>query len=191
MKIAVISDTHGFVDPQLPDLLAGVDAILHGGDVGSEEVLAELRSIAKMHAVMGNVDLMSLGLPPSLKVRFENLQIEILHQLPAPQSELRQWSEHLLLRKLNPERCEAFLKNFDAATQVVIYGHTHQPSLDFVGTTLFFNPGSAGKKRFSLPRCFGILEVFPRGVRASVVSLEEYNEKLPPSVWLPMKEERP
>jgi uncharacterized protein len=188
MKIAVISDTHGFVDPKLTELLAGVDAILHGGDVGSMEVLAELGGIAKVYAVMGNVDLMSFGLPVSLKVKLENLQIEILHQLPAPQSELRQWSEHLLLRKLNPQRRQAFLKNFDEATQVVVYGHTHLPSLDVLGTTLFFNPGSAGRKRFSLPRSFGMLEVHPRGVWASLVGLEEYNKKLPPKVRLPMKE---
>ena len=188
MKITVISDTHGYIDPKLPALLAGVDAILHGGDVGSKDVLAELRSIARVYAVMGNVDLMSLGLPASLKVRFESLQVEILHQLPASQSELRQWSEQLLLRKQTPGRCQSFLKNFDAATQIVTYGHTHQPSLDVLGTMLFFNPGSAGKKRFSLPRCFGMLETHPRGVWASLVSLEEYNRELPPKVWLPAKE---
>jgi putative phosphoesterase len=186
MKIGVISDTHAYFDPRLPEMLAGVDAILHGGDVGSQEVLDELGKIAKVHAIGGNVDTGELNLPPSLKVRFDNVQVEVLHQLPFPQSELEAWSDGELLGKMQPERRDAFLKTFDEVTRVVIFGHSHKPCLLTMGHKLLFNPGSAGQQRFSLPRCFGFLEVFPRGVRGSLVSLERYNERLPAKVWLPV-----
>jgi putative phosphoesterase len=186
MKIGVISDTHAYFDPRLTEMLAGVDAILHGGDVGSQDVLDELAQIAKVHAVGGNVDTGELALPPSLKVQFENVQVEVRHQLPFPQSELEAWSDGELLGKMQPERRDAFLKTFDAITRVLIFGNSHKPCLVTMGHKLFFNPGSAGQQRFSLPRCFGLLEIFPRGVRGSLVSLERYNERLPAKVWLPV-----
>jgi predicted phosphodiesterase len=89
---------------------------------------------------------------------------------------------------MHPERREAFLRTFDDATRVVVFGHSHQPCLLTLGHKLFFNPGSAGKQRFSLPRCCGLLEVFPRGVRGTVLSLERHNERLPGKVWLPVGE---
>ncbi len=188
MKIGVVSDTHGFLDPQLAEHLRGVDAIVHAGDVGSEDMLAELKGLAKVYAVAGNVDSPLMQMPLTLKWRLGNLQLEVLHELAAPQSELRLWSGDLLLQKLNPERREAFLKSFDPATRLIVFGHTHQPSLDLIGTRLFLNPGSAGKKRFSLPRSYAMIETFPRGVRASIESLEGYNERLPRNVWLPVEE---
>lgn len=188
MKIGVVSDTHGFADPRLLELLAGTDTILHGGDVGSEEVLDELQKIAPVLAVRGNVDPKSLKLPPSLIRTFEGVQVELQHELPVPQGELEHWADGALLGKMQPERREAFLKSFDEVTRVVIFGHSHQPCLVTIGQILFFNPGSAGSKRFSLPRCFGMLEVFPRGVRGTIVSLEPHNEKLPTKVWMPVAE---
>jgi putative phosphoesterase len=186
MKIGVVSDTHGYFDPRLTDLLAGVDAILHTGDVGSGQVLDELGRIAKVHAVRGNTDPEELNLAPSLTLQFEGVQVEVRHQLPVPQAELEAWSDGALLGKMQPERREAFLTSFDEATRVVVFGHSHQPCLLTLGHRLFFNPGSAGKQRFSLPRCLGMLEVFPRGVRGELVSLERYNERLPGKVWLPV-----
>ncbi len=188
MKIGVVSDTHGFFDSRLKELLAGAEAILHGGDVGSEEVLDALGKIAPVHAVRGNVDDASLTLPPALKKQFEGVQVEVQHTLPLPQSELEHWADGALLGKMQPERRDAFLRTFDDKTRVVIFGHSHQPCLVTLGHTLFFNPGSAGPKRFSLPRCAGLLEVFPRGVRGSILSLERHNEKLPGKVWLPVAE---
>jgi putative phosphoesterase len=186
MKIGVISDTHAYFDPRLPELLAGVDAILHGGDAGSVEVLDELAQIAKVHAVRGNVDPRELKLPPSLCMAFENVQVEVHHQLAIPQSELEAWSDGALLVKMHPERRDSFLKTFGEATRVVVFGHSHKPCLLTMGHKIFFNPGSAGQQRFSLPRCFGILEIFPRGVRGSLASLERHNERLPAKVWLPV-----
>ena len=188
MKIGVVSDTHGFFDPRLKELLAGAEAILHAGDVGSPEVLDELEKIAPVHAVRGNVDAASLKLKPSLTKRFEGVQVEMMHALPVPQSELEYWTDGALLGKMQPERRDAFLKAFDPKSRVVVFGHSHQPCLLTLGHTLFFNPGSAGHKRFSLPRSLGVLEIFPRGVRGAILSLERYNEKLPAKVWLPVAE---
>ncbi len=188
MKIGVVSDTHGFFEPRLKELLADAEAILHAGDVGSQEVLDELGKIAPVHAVRGNVDTASLELPPSLVKAFEGVQVEIRHELPVPQSELEYWTDGALLGKMQPERRDAFLKAFDPKSRVVVFGHSHQPCLLTLGHTLFFNPGSAGHKRFSLPRSLGVLEIFPRGVRGAILSLERYNEKLPGKVWLPVAE---
>ncbi len=188
MKIGVVSDTHGHFDPRLSDLLAGVEVILHAGDVGSGEVLDSLAKIARVEAVRGNVDTAPLHLPPSRTVKFENVQVELSHQLSIPQSELQAWADGALLEKMHPERRAAFLASFDDATRVVIFGHSHQPCLVKLGNKLFFNPGSAGQQRFSLPRSCGLLEIFPRGVRGAVISLERYNERLPAKVWLPVGE---
>lgn len=188
MKIGVVSDTHNFVDPRLAELWAGCEVILHAGDVGSRDVLDALGGIARVEAVRGNVDPVELKLPPSRTLRLENVQVEVMHQLPVPQSELQAWTDGALLVKMHPERRAAFLESFDNATRVVVFGHSHQPCLLMLGRKLFFNPGSAGKQRFSLPRCCGVLEIFPRGVRGMVVSLERHNEKLPAKVWLPIGE---
>lgn len=186
MKIGLVSDTHGYFDPRLPELLAGVDSILHAGDIGSRKVLNDLGSIADLRVVRGNVDPVELDLPPSLKVRFENVQVEVQHQLPVPQDELEQWSDGSPLHQQNPKRTAEFLENFDPETRVVVFGHSHRPCLLSVGHKLFFNPGSSGKKRFSLPRCFGLMEVFPRGIRGLIIGLEGQDETLPGSVWLPL-----
>lgn len=186
MKIGVVSDTHGYYEPRLNEVLAGVDVILHAGDVGTLAVLDELAQIAPVRAVAGNVDAAQLALPQSLKVNFENIQVEILHQLPMPPGELVKWADGALLEKMHPERREAFLRSFDNATRVVVFGHSHQPCLLTLGHRLFLNPGSAGRQRFSFPRTCALLEVFPRGVRGTIVSLERYNEKLPGKVWLPV-----
>jgi hypothetical protein len=186
MRIGVVSDTHGFLDPRLAELLAGVDAILHAGDVGSDEVLDGLAKIAPVQAVRGNVDPQPLRLPPSLTLQFENTQLELIHHLPVPAAELQKWSDGELLGKVHPERREVFLRNFGEATRVVVFGHSHQPCLFTLSHRLFLNPGSAGKQRFSLPRSCGLLEVFPRGVRGTILSLGRHNEKLPGKVWLPV-----
>lgn len=188
MKIGLVSDTHGYFDPQLPELLVDVDSVLHAGDVGSREVLDKLERITSVQAVRGNADSSDLSLPPSLKVKFENVQIEIRHQLPVPQDELEKWVDGSTLQQLDPQRLSGFLASFDPATRVVVFGHSHRPCLLALGHKLFFNPGSCGKKRFSLPRCLGLLEVFPRGVRGLIIGLEQPDGALPDSIWLPIRE---
>ena len=179
MKIGVVSDTHGFFDPRLVELLEGVDVILHGGDVGSLAVLDQLRQIAPVHAVQGNVDPPDLSLPPSLTRRFDSVQVEMRHTLSVLQSQLEVWARDFVPSKAQTARRQAFLKSFDPATRVVIFGHSHEPCLLALGAKLFFNPGSAGRKRFSLPRCCGLLEISPGGITATIRLLERYNGKVP------------
>jgi len=187
MTLGVVSDTHGYFDPCLREMLAGANAILHGGDVGSPEVLDELRWIAPVYAVCGNVDSPELNLPLSLTLSFGRLQIEMIHILPEPQWEMVEWAGLADLASLKgkpAQRSERFLKTFHESTGAVVFGHSHTPCLEILGGILFFNPGSAGKKRFSLPRTCGLLEVFPDHLQATIKPLERYNGKLPARIRL-------
>lgn len=176
MKIGVVSDTHGYFDPLLKQALSGVEVILHGGDVGSQSVLDELNQIAPVRAVRGNVDSPELNLPLSLKLDLGGLHVEMMHILPVPQSEVEEWGGRVASPDAPPpRRSEAFLRTFDDATGVVIFGHSHQPCLVTLGRRLFFNPGSAGKKRFDLPRSYGLLDILPEGIRASIKRLGPYD----------------
>jgi hypothetical protein len=184
LKIGVVSDTHGFFDPRLAELLAGVELILHAGDVDKQGVLDRLEEIAPVCAVRGNVDHAQLGLPLRIAVRFGGVQVEAMHQLPAAQSELEKWASHAKVNAPAPRGAQVLLESFDPNTRVVIFGHSHSPCAVTLGGKLFFNPGSAGKGRFSLPRCCGVLEVSRQGVEATILSLQRYNKKLPEKVWL-------
>jgi uncharacterized protein len=185
MKVAVISDTHGYFDPQLTDFLCGVDEILHAGYVGCEAVLDQLGAISPTHAVRGNVDSASLGLPLALTRLIGGVELFMVHELPKPQSLLQGWANAGSVEGKGSEHCRRFLAGFPETHRVVIFGHSHEPCAVILGGILFFNPGSAGKKRFSLPRCFGLLEISTRGVHATFRGLERYNDDLPASVWLP------
>jgi len=189
MTIGVLSDTHGYLDPCLREMLAGVDAILHGGDVGSPEILDELRRIAPVYAVRGNVDSPESSLPLSLTLSFGRLQLEMIHILPVPQSELERWADLASPKGKPPLRSERFLKMFTESTGAAVFGHSHAPCLVNLDGILFFNPGSAGRKRFSLPRTCGLLEVFPDHLQATIKPLERYNGKLPPRIRLEFGEE--
>ncbi|MGH9431526.1 MAG: metallophosphoesterase family protein [Terriglobia bacterium] len=177
-KIGVVSDTHGFFDPALRQIFADVAAILHAGDVGSAEVLDELRLMAPVHAVKGNVDPPELGLPLSLTRPIGGLRVEMLHILPAPQSQLEAWARSSPLKPRECANQQAFFRSFDSATRLVIFGHSHEPCLAKVGEIAFFNPGSAGKKRFSLPRSCGLLDLRAGSMELTILSLEGYNREV-------------
>jgi uncharacterized protein len=179
VQIGVVSDTHGYYDPKLTEIVAGVDLILHGGDVGKQEVLDTLSSIATVKAVCGNVDSPLLELPPSLCANLDGVQVEMLHIIPEAQYDIEKWSRQELTGKALPPRAKNFRRQFQPQTRVVIFGHSHEPCLTVLQGTLFFNPGSAGKKRFSLPRCCGLLEITTGELYATVVPLEQYNGELP------------
>jgi len=185
MRIGVVSDTHGYFDPRLREVLHGVNEILHAGDVGSGEVIEELVAIAPVQAVRGNVDLASSGLPPALLRPLDGFEIYVVHELPRAQSALREWAQTTQLTGKKATQCEQFLRSFPETCRIVIFGHSHEPCLEILGGRLFFNPGSAGKKRFSLPRTCGMLELLPDGARATILTLERYNEDLPGAIWLP------
>lgn len=186
MKLGIVSDTHGYFDPQLPALLEGVDQILHAGDVGSVAILDQFRALAPVHAVLGNVDTPALGIPPTITATFEGVQIYMLHELPKSQSMIRDWATADRLEGKSAEHCRRFLESLPEHSDVVIFGHSHEPCALILGGKLFLNPGSAGKKRFSLPRCCARLDLSKDGVQATFLGLERYNEDLLESVNLPI-----
>src|SRR5579862_1175289 len=148
--VGVISDTHGLLRPEAVQALGGVDRILHGGDVGAPEILKELETIAPVTAVRGNVDggIWARKLPLSEVIEVEGVSIYILHIL-----------ENL---DLKPEV---------AGFKVVVYGHSHVAKIEEKNGVLYFNPGSAGPRRFKLPVTVGRLWIDRGKVKAEIVKL--------------------
>lgn len=135
MRLGLISDTHGFFEPRLAELFAGVDHILHAGDVGSLSVLDDLRALAPVTAVQGNVDFAEMGLRLTECVEWGGKKF-LLHHIVNPRhpgDDLRQ-----SLAERRPD--------------VVVFGHSHQAFQQRLGGVLYFNPGYAGKPRFNQPR---------------------------------------
>lgn len=142
MRIGVISDTHGLFDRSITRHFAGVEHILHAGDIGSGDVLAQLVRIAPVTAVSGNVDgFEASGIPIEQLVELAGYRIAIYHRLYEGGRPTREGMD--LLARIRPALC--------------VYGHTHQPKAEWRDGVLLFNPGSAGPKRFRLPRAVGML----------------------------------
>jgi putative phosphoesterase len=146
MRLGVISDTHGLLRPQVFDAFAAVDHILHAGDVGSLDLLEELRALAPVTAVYGNTDGAELRsrLPSVATVQLDGFDIVVTHgdQLGSP----------------TPEALNAAFPD----AQIIVYGHTHRPLLTLVDVVVtVMNPGGAGARRFNLPPSVGILELEP------------------------------
>jgi putative phosphoesterase len=140
MKIGIISDTHGFFDPQLPSLLAGVEHILHGGDIGEGSVSLKLEKLAPLTAVLGNTDY-GLNL----------LETEVL-QLAG-----RKFLVHHILDVNAPD--EAIKKRIEhEEPDVVVFGHTHKMYNQQLGKTLYLNPGYSGKARSGVNRSVAVLD---------------------------------
>jgi uncharacterized protein len=154
MKIAVLSDTHNYLDPRIPSLFAGVDHILHGGDIGLPAILLQLEHIAPVTAVAGNTDDPGLAYPPTQLVTLAERKF-------------------LLQHIVNPR---ALTDSFQARLarerpDVVIFGHTHKPFCETINGTLLFNPGYAGKPRFGLQRTVALLHCDDCGIRADFIPL--------------------
>jgi uncharacterized protein len=149
--VGVISDTHGLLRAEAVEALRGVAHILHAGDVGAEDVLKELRKIAPVTAVRGNVDRdgWAREIPPNQVVEVAGTSIYMLHIL----AEL----------DLKPE-----VSGFAA----VIYGHSHQPAQEVKHGVLYFNPGSAGPRRFKLPTTVGRLIIDNGSVRGEIINIK-------------------
>jgi uncharacterized protein len=148
--IGVISDTHGLLRPEALDALRGSQHIIHAGDIGSPEILERLSAIAPITAVRGNVDKQAWArkLPETEVLEAAGISIYVLHDLAT--------------FDLNP-RAGRF--------NVVISGHSHIPKQETRDGVLYFNPGSAGPRRFKLPVTTGKLIVDGRSVRAEIVEL--------------------
>jgi uncharacterized protein len=179
MKVGLVSDTHGIFDPRLKEIFADCELILHAGDVGSNEVMEELRQIAPARAVRGNVDPRDSHLPLTLTLAVGGLTIHMLHILPAAQSHLAVWARAERDSRTLPQAAARLLRAFDASVTVVLFGHSHQPCLIELGNVLWVNPGSAGRKRFKLPRTCARLEISDDVATVKVVPLEACQGPLP------------
>jgi len=151
VTLGVISDTHGLLRPEAVNVLRGSDRILHAGDIGAPEIIEALAQIAPVTAIRGNVDTGSWAraLPETEVVEAGNVTIYMLHDLG-----------------------QLGLKPEAAGFRVVIYGHSHHPNIEEKNGVLYFNPGSAGPRRFNLPVSVGKLTIETGTVRAELVELK-------------------
>lgn len=153
MTLGLLADTHDHFDPKIPGLFAGVEHILHGGDIGLPWVILELEQIAPVTAVLGNNDA-GLDYRETELVRLGGLTF-LVHHIVDP----RRPSESLQRRLIRE------------APDVVVYGHTHKPHRETIGRTLYLNPGYAGKPRFNLPRSVAVLHCDAGGIRPEFLEL--------------------
>jgi len=158
IQIGVIADTHGLFDPAILRYFQCVDHILHAGDIGDRSVIARLAQIAPVTAVSGNVDgYEQSGFPSEVIVQLAGRRIAIRHILYEG-------------GKLTKDG-RAFLDR--EQPDVCVFGHTHQQKVDWFGKTLLFNPGSAGPKRFSLPRGIRLLTIQKERVLPKLIRLSD------------------
>lgn len=154
-RIGVIADTHGLVHARVPDVFASVDHIVHAGDIGGEYVLKALRAIAPLTSVDGNND--DATGEEIERVTIKGLRVLLTHILPRPSKPAA--------------RVVASLKKQPA--DYVIFGHSHLPHHERIEDVVYFNPASAGPRRFDLPVSLGIIEKQGRAWRAYHVALDE------------------
>jgi putative phosphoesterase len=150
MLIGVISDTHGLLRPEALAALQGSDRIIHAGDVGDPVILDRLSEIAPVTAVRGNVDRESWAksIPETDVLEIDGISIYVLH----------------VLDNLD-------LKPAPAGISAVVYGHSHVPKQEMKDRVLYFNPGSAGARRFKLPVTVGKLIVHAGKIRGEIIQL--------------------
>ena len=150
MRIGLISDTHNLLREEARRALAGVDHIVHAGDICMPEVLEVLATIAPVTAVRGNNDrgAWADALPASACIRFERVSVLVVHDLATLVSEAAR------------------------EVDVVVSGHSHRPLVQQRGSVLYVNPGSAGPRRFRLPVSIGFLAIRGSEARAELQELE-------------------
>lgn len=148
MRIGLISDTHGLLRPQALEALAGVDRIIHAGDIGNAGVLEALAAIAPVDVVRGNNDsgAWAAAIPHSQTLAYGGVRIYLVHDINE-------------------------LKGRMPPVQVVIAGHSHKPLVDERDGVLRVNPGSAGPRRFKLPVTVGFLEIVDGTAAATIIEL--------------------
>jgi putative phosphoesterase len=138
MMIGIISDTHGLLRPEACEQFAGVDHIIHAGDIGRPEVIAGLRRLAPTTAIRGNVDTGGwvADYPDTTRLTLGGRSIYVLHNVN-----------------------ELDVDPAVAGIDVIVSGHSHRPKIETVGGVLYLNPGSAGPRRFALPIALATLEL--------------------------------
>lgn len=150
MRVGIISDTHGLLRPEAVELLRGSEHIIHAGDIGAPEIIGELEKIAPVTAIRGNVDTQTWArkFAETEVVELEGLHLYVIHDANA--------------LDLNP-RAGGFA--------AVISGHSHKPSQEVKDGVLYFNPGSAGPRRFKLPISVGRMVIAEGKVSAEILEI--------------------
>lgn len=135
MRVGVVSDTHGLVRPAVIERLQGCQAILHAGDIGKAQVLQDLAAVAPVHAIRGNVDRgpWAAEIPEQLTVTLGGRTIHLVHNI----ADL----------------------TLPGPVDVVVFGHSHKPLVDWRDDALYLNPGSIGPRRFKLPIAMALLHL--------------------------------
>jgi uncharacterized protein len=150
MNIGVISDTHGLLRPEALELLRGSEHIIHAGDIGAPEIIPALEQIAPVTAIRGNIDVQPWAkrFPETEVLELGGLHIYIIHDVNA--------------LDLDPKA---------AGFAAVISGHSHKPALETKNGVLYFNPGSAGPRRFKLPISVGRLKITNKSVGGEIANI--------------------
>jgi putative phosphoesterase len=153
--IGLLSDTHGLLRPEAVRALAGVEHIIHAGDIGRPQLLEELRKLAPVHAVRGNNDTGEWAeeIPLSLALELEGIRVYVLHDVKE--------------MDIDPHK-----GGFD----VVVSGHSHKPTIGDRDGVRFVNPGSAGPRRFRLPVTVARLGIAP--ARPGTVGFDRIEAKI-------------
>ncbi|NKB72305.1 MAG: YfcE family phosphodiesterase [Candidatus Latescibacteria bacterium] len=150
-KLGVISDTHGLLRPEALDALVGSDHIVHAGDIGEDGILQELEKIAPVTAIRGNVDIdmWAQALPYSAVAEVAGHSFYLLHDREALNIDLK-----------------------SAGMSAFIYGHSHQPEIEWQDGVLFLNPGSSGARRFDRPVGIAMIEIEEDGLHPRLIELD-------------------
>lgn len=138
LRLGIISDTHGLLRPEAVRSLAGVDHILHAGDIGRSDIVEQLRLIAPVTAIRGNIDTAewATAFPETQTVRLDGRSFHVVHDV-------------------NDLKIDPAADGID----VVISGHSHRVRISDIDGVLYLNPGSAGPRRFKLPVTLATLEI--------------------------------
>jgi putative phosphoesterase len=153
MKLGIISDTHGFLDPRVATIFAEADHILHAGDIGSPMIELEMKFIAPVTLVLGNTD-QGLWYKETEVVTLAERKF-LIHHIVNPRA-----LSDPVKAKLRQHRPE-----------VVVFGHTHKPFAEMVDGVFFFNPGYAGKPRFGAQRSVALLHLDGPDIRHEFIPL--------------------
>jgi len=155
VKVGIVSDTHGLLRPEVFTAFAGVDHILHAGDVGPVDLLVELEAVAPVTAVWGNTDGWEVRgrVPEVARVELAGVRVVVVHGMqvgsPTPESVVEAYPD----------------------ADLVVFGHSHRPVVERVGEVLAVNPGSAGPRRFHDPVTVALAELSPGRTSARLVQL--------------------
>jgi uncharacterized protein len=152
LRVALLSDTHGLMRPEARAFAAGCDYIIHGGDIGSAEILDELAAMAPLIAVRGNNDKQAWAahLPETEMIRVGGAFVYVIHDVS-----------------------QLDIEPHAAGVQVIVSGHSHKPLVEQRNGILYVNPGSCGPRRFKLPISVGELMVNGAEVRARIIELSD------------------